>query len=140
MPGFVAGKIIQESVKLGMPMPPRIAVFGITYKADVPDTRNSKVVDLVRELQKFGAEVLVHDPLADPEEVVEEYGLRLSSQEYLIDCHVAVLAVLHSQYAEGGDWWPMVSSVLVSGTGLVADIPAMLDRDSVPEGVVLWRL
>uniref|UniRef100_UPI003D13D656 nucleotide sugar dehydrogenase n=1 Tax=Roseibium sp. TaxID=1936156 RepID=UPI003D13D656 len=140
MPAFVAGKIIQESVKLGQPMPPRIAVFGITYKADVPDTRNSKVVDLVRELQKFGAEVLVVDPLADPEEVFAEYGLRLCSQAELKDAHAAVLAVPHTVFTEDGNWWPVLSSVLAGGKGLVADIPALLDRDSVPGGVTLWRL
>ncbi len=140
MPSFVAGKIIQESVKLGLPMPPRIAVFGITYKADVPDTRNSKVVDLVRELQKFGADVQVHDPLADPEEVRREYGLDLVDRGDLDAVDAAVLAVPHAQFAEGGDYWPLVSSVLNDGKGLIADIPALLDREAVPAGVTLWRL
>lgn len=140
MPGFVAGKVIQESVKLGQPMPLKIAVLGITYKADVPDTRNSKVVDLIHELEKFGAEVLVHDPLADHDQVREEYGIDLSDLDQLQESHVVVLAVPHTQFLQGHDGWQMTTSVLKNSTGLVADIPAVLDRETVPDNVTLWRL
>jgi UDP-N-acetyl-D-galactosamine dehydrogenase len=140
MPAFVAGRIIQECVKLGLPMPPRVTVFGLTYKANVPDTRNSKVVDLVRELEKFGARMLVHDPLADPAEVFEEYGIGLSSLEQCAESDVAVLAVPHAQFCQDGDAWPTVTSVLNDGKGLVADVPALLDRTACPAGVSLWRL
>ncbi|WP_298962994.1 nucleotide sugar dehydrogenase [uncultured Roseibium sp.] len=140
MPGFVAGKVIQESVKLGQPMPLKIAVLGITYKADVPDTRNSKVVDLIHEFEKFGAEVLVHDPLADHDQVKEEYGINLSDLEQLRESHVVVLAVPHSQFLQGDGSWQMATSVLMNGSGLVADIPAVLDRETVPDNVTLWRL
>jgi len=140
MPAFVAGKIIQESVKLGLPMPPKVTVLGLTYKADVPDTRNSKIVDLIRELQKFGATVEVVDPLADPAQVAQEYGITLTPQDSLSGADVAVLAVPHKQFCRGSDGWRAVTSVLKGGQGLVADIPARLDRESVPVGIRLWRL
>jgi len=140
MPAFVAGKIIQESVRLGLPMPPRVTVFGMTYKADVPDTRNSKVVDLIRELEKFGAEVVVHDPLADPHQVSEEYGITLTPAEDLGAADVAVLAVPHKQFSRGDDGWQTLAGALKGKKGLVADIPAQLDRNCVPDGVRLWRL
>lgn len=140
MPAFVAGKIIQESVKLGLPMPPRVTVLGMTYKADVPDTRNSKVVDLIRELEQFGASVEVMDPLADPGQVAEEYGITLTPEDRLTAADVAVLAVPHRQFCQEGIGWSAVTDVLKNGQGLVADIPARLDRTHVPEGIRLWRL
>ncbi|GAB4576970.1 MAG: nucleotide sugar dehydrogenase [Roseibium sp.] len=140
MPAFVAGRIIQEGVKLGLPMPPRVAVLGLTYKANVPDTRNSKVVELVRELEKFGAQVVVHDPLADAADVAAEYGIKLSTLSQAAESDVAVLAVPHEQFCPNDDAWPTVTGVLKNGKGLVADIPAMLDRGACPNGVSLWRL
>ncbi|CTQ53727.1 UDP-N-acetyl-D-glucosamine 6-dehydrogenase [Roseibium album] len=140
MPAFVAGKIIQEGVKLGLPTPPKIAILGVTYKADVPDTRNSKVVDLVRELEKFGADVAVHDPLADPAEVKAEYGITLSNYETLFGANVVVLAVPHSYYLQGQNGWGKIGGILNNTIGLVADIPALLDRDNIPDGITLWRL
>jgi UDP-N-acetyl-D-galactosamine dehydrogenase len=140
MPGFVAGKIIQECVRLRLPSPPKITVLGITYKANVPDTRNSKVVDLIRELEKFGATVQVHDPLADPDEVAGEYGITLTPAAQFGEADVAVLAVPHSQFCQGGTGWQTLTGVLKHKKGLVADIPAALDRDTIPEGVRLWRL
>ncbi|WP_417683861.1 nucleotide sugar dehydrogenase [Roseibium sp.] len=140
MPAFIAGKIIQACVKLGRKMPPRIAVLGITYKANVPDTRNSKVVDLIRELEEFGAQVVIHDPLADPSEVQEEYGLSLSTLTQAKGADVVVLAVPHHAFFEGGDAWSFISSLKGDGRCLVADIPARLERNAVPDDLVLWRL
>lgn len=140
MPAFVAGKIVQESVRLGLRMPLRVAVLGLTYKADVPDTRNSKVVDLVRELEKFGARVQVLDPLADAGQVTEEYGITLSQSDDLEAADVAILAVPHAQFCQDGTGWQTVTRVLKDGKGLVADIPAVLDRSARPDGVSLWRL
>lgn len=140
MPGFVAGKIIQESVRLGLTASPQVTVLGITYKANVPDTRNSKVVDLIRELQNFGARVQVADPLADPSEVIDEYGITLTPLEALEPADVAVLAVPHTQFCEGASGWETVKGCLRDNKGLVADIPAQLDRGAVSEGVHLWRL
>jgi UDP-N-acetyl-D-galactosamine dehydrogenase len=140
MPAFIAGKIIQEGVKLGLPMPPRVTVFGITYKANVPDTRNSKVVDLIRELQKFGARVQVIDPLADPEQVSEEYGITLTASDDINPADIAVLAVPHAQFCQDGASWNTMAAALNGTQGLVADIPAHLDRATIPDGIQLWRL
>ncbi|MTH97217.1 nucleotide sugar dehydrogenase [Roseibium sp. RKSG952] len=140
MPGFIAGKIIQTCVKLGRTMPPKIAVLGITYKANVPDTRNSKVVDLVRELNEFGAEVLIHDPTADPDETYAEYGISLSGIAELAEADAVVLAVPHDSFFEQGDAWRLIEGLLGQDRCLVADIPARLDRNETPDNVMLWRL
>jgi len=140
MPAFIAGKIIQACVKLGRKMPPKIAVLGLTYKANVPDTRNSKVVDLVRELSGFGADVRVHDPLALEDEVKAEYGIRLSPLEDLAGSDAVILAVPHAVFFQDDDAWPAVLPLLGRGPALVADLPARLDRSRKPDAVTLWRL
>jgi len=140
MPAFIAGKIIQACVKLGHKMPLKIAVLGMTYKADVPDTRNSKVVDLVRELSDFGAEVKIHDPLALPDEVASEYGLELCDLEQLKGSHAVVLAVPHQAFLGDGDIWSALMPLLTAESPLVADLPACLDRSRKPDDVTLWRL
>ncbi|WP_417691569.1 nucleotide sugar dehydrogenase [Roseibium sp.] len=140
MPGFVAGKVIQACVKLGRPLPLKIGVLGITYKANVPDTRNSKVVDLIRELQEFGAEVLVHDPLAQSDEVHEEYGLSLSDLADIQGADAYVVAVPHQAYLAQEHGWGLIKQLSDGGRCLVADISASLPRETTPEHVTLWRL
>src|SRR5262249_25247104 len=80
----------------------RVLVLGITFKENCPDIRNSKVADVVRELQKFGAEVDVYDPWADRDHCMHEYGLKpirtLAARSY----DAAVLAVAHRQFRELG--------------------------------------
>ncbi len=106
----------------------------------MPDTRNSKVVDLIRELEKFGARVQVCDPLAHPDEVAAEYGITLTRKEELDAADVAVLAVPHSAFFQDETGWQVLKDVLKDQCGLVADIPALLDRSTCPEGIQLWRL
>ncbi len=140
MPKFVAGSIIQESVRLGHHMPPSISVLGLTYKANVPDTRNSKVVDLVRELEKFGAKVHLVDPLADPSETQTEYGLELCEIADLTPANVVVLAVPHDAFfIEDENHWNMIRR-LVKPNGLVADLAARLERSERPTDLTLWRM
>lgn len=115
----------------------RIAILGLTFKEDVPDIRNTRVIDIVREFNDFGLNVLVHDPLAEPAEVRHEYGLELVSLNQIEDCGLVVLAVSHKQYVDQG--WRLVSGLLEGGKGVVMDIKAKLDRHDKPDGIMLWR-
>jgi len=115
----------------------RVTVLGITFKENVPDIRNSKVVDLVRELQHFGMEVAIADCLADPEEVREEYGIELAAEFALVPADAVVLAVPHAAYMDSG--WPFVTGLLAGGSGIVMDLKARLDRAAQPPTVRLWR-
>ncbi|MDR3465408.1 MAG: nucleotide sugar dehydrogenase [Xanthobacteraceae bacterium] len=115
-----------------------VTVLGLTFKEDVPDTRNSKVVDIVRELQSFGLAVQVHDPLASADDARDEYGLELTALEALQPADAVVLAVAHSQYVAGG--WPLIERLLEGGKGLVLDVKLRLDPARVPAGIELWRL
>jgi UDP-N-acetyl-D-galactosamine dehydrogenase len=115
-----------------------VTVLGITFKENVPDTRNSKVADIVRELSASGVRVQVHDPLASAQEAKHEYGIDLLDRDALKPGDAVVLAVSHDEYTRGG--WPLICSLLRDGEGLVFDVKSMLDRASKPGGIELWRL
>ncbi|WP_448207977.1 nucleotide sugar dehydrogenase [Azospirillum sp. sgz302134] len=122
----------------GQSGPLRATVLGLTFKEDVPDIRNTRVVDIVAELRSFGVEVAVHDPLASADEVAHEYGLALTARADLPPADAVVLAVPHAAYRAEG--WGLVTSLLKDGRGLVMDVKGLLDRSRLPDGVDLWRL
>ena len=115
-----------------------VTVLGLTFKEDVSDTRNSRVVDIIRELKSFGIAVQVHDPLASPADAKHEYGLTITELDALRPADVVILAVAHSGYVEGG--WRLIERLLAGGSGLVFDIKMKLDRSRKPDGIELWRL
>jgi UDP-N-acetyl-D-galactosamine dehydrogenase len=114
-----------------------VTVLGVTFKENVPDIRNTRVVDIVRELEDFGIVVQLHDPEADADLLREDYGLTLKQLEAMEPADAIVVAVAHRKYLEGG--WAFVEGLAKPGA-FVADVPALLDRTAVPEGVTLWRL
>jgi UDP-N-acetyl-D-galactosamine dehydrogenase len=115
-----------------------VTVLGITFKEDVPDIRNSKVIDLVRELERFGVRVQVHDPLALADMTQDEYALALTALDALEPADAVILAVAHRDYLAEG--WPLLARLLKGGKGIVLDVKSRLDRGQKPEGVDLWRL
>jgi UDP-N-acetyl-D-galactosamine dehydrogenase len=115
-----------------------VTVLGLTFKENVPDIRNSKVIDVVRELVSFGFSVQVHDPIADAEEVKAEYGIKLVDREVLQPAGGVILAVPHSSYLSEG--WPFVTSLLHGQAGVVVDVKGKLERSAQPTGIDLWRL
>jgi UDP-N-acetyl-D-glucosamine/UDP-N-acetyl-D-galactosamine dehydrogenase len=117
---------------------PMVTILGITFKENVPDIRNSKVIDIARELQRVGARVQVTDPIASAEETVKEYGIKLMPLESLQPADALIFAVAHKDYVAGS--WPLVAKLLKKGQGIVLDVKAKLDRTRKPEGLDLWRL
>jgi UDP-N-acetyl-D-galactosamine dehydrogenase len=115
-----------------------VTVLGMTFKENVPDIRNSRVIDIVRELQTFGVAVQIADPLANPEAVMQEYAMTLTDVEALQPADAVILAVAHDRYTDGG--WPLIQRLLRDGAGLVLDVKLKLDRSSQPAGIELWRL
>lgn len=115
-----------------------VTILGITFKENVPDTRNSKVSDIVRELQASGVTVQVHDPIALAEETKHEYGIALMKMEALKPADAVIFAVAHEEYVAGG--WELVTRLLKDGQGIVLDVKSRLDRARLPQGIELWRL
>jgi UDP-N-acetyl-D-galactosamine dehydrogenase len=116
----------------------RILVLGLTFKENVPDLRNSKVVDIVAGLRDAGHEVIVHDPLADAEEALEHYGISMArSLDGLGKADAVVGAVCHSVYAS---FTAATFDKLLKPQGLVADVKAMWRRLQLPAGLRRWEL
>jgi UDP-N-acetyl-D-galactosamine dehydrogenase len=115
-----------------------VTVLGLTFKEDVPDIRNSRVIDIVRELEKFGIRTQVNDPLASAEETKREYDIALTTMEALMPADAVILAVSHKTYVDEG--WPLILSLLKGGSGSVIDVKSRLDRGGKPDGIDLWRL
>ena len=115
-----------------------VTVLGMTFKEDVPDIRNSRVIDIVRELERFGLRVQVHDPLALPDDAFHEYGVTLAKMDELKPADAVILAVAHQDYVDGG--WPLMERLLKNRNGTVLDVKSRLDRGANPKGIDLWRL
>ncbi len=115
-----------------------VAILGITFKENVPDIRNSKVVNILNELRSFGVDVHIADPLAKPSECEHEYGITLKPMADLPQADAVILAVGHDQYKKGG--WQLLLERLKGGKGLVMDLKAVLDRGQRPPNVRLWRM
>ena len=116
----------------------RVVFLGLTFKENVPDIRNTRVIDMIREFEEFGLDVVVHDPNADPSEVEAEFGLRLATLDDIAGGAIVVLAVPHREYLEAG--WPLVTKLLDrTDRGVVMDLKAKLDRRDCPDRVHLWR-
>ena len=115
-----------------------VTVLGLTFKENVPDLRNTRVIDIVHALHDFGVEVQVHDPLVDPQEAHEEYGVRVVEGDQLKPADAVVLAVAHNQFLDEG--WELPKALLKEGRGIVIDVKGRMPRQNVPTGMSLWRL
>jgi UDP-N-acetyl-D-glucosamine/UDP-N-acetyl-D-galactosamine dehydrogenase len=136
---YVAQQTVKRMIQSGLPVNGGVVtVLGLTFKEDVPDLRNTRVVDIIAELQDYGVTVQVCDPCAHPAEAEEEYGIHLLSPGAVKPAQAVILAVPHRQYLEAG--WGSVTAHLADGRGVVVDVKARLERTARPDGIVLWRL
>ncbi|MBL6928376.1 MAG: nucleotide sugar dehydrogenase [Rhodospirillales bacterium] len=115
-----------------------ILVLGLTFKEDVPDLRNSRVIDIVNRLKELGYGVQVHDPLADPVEAKELYGVELLENLGQANGYTCVIgAVAHRAYR---DFTPASLTKLLAPGGLVADVKGIWRKLELPDGVQRWEL
>lgn len=137
---FVAEQTMKRLSELNRPINDlKVAVLGLTFKENVPDLRNSKVPDIIHELKDYGVQVLVHDPIAESEEAVEEYGIRLSNWDDLKQVDGIILAVAHRAYAEM-DIQKLLKPLRNQRGGVVIDVKCLLDRAKLPQSLKYWRL
>ena len=117
----------------------RVAILGITFKEDVPDLRNTKVVDIICELQDYGVDVVVSDPLADPEEAREYYGVDLQPLDRIRDLDAVILAVMHRVYLDEG--LEGITGRCADANALVIDVKGCFSPAEARKlGVTYWRL
>ena len=136
---FVASKIVKliSQARLSISRT-RIIVFGVTFKEDCADVRNSQVFTLIKELEGYGFKVSAVDPLADVDAVVEESGLALSSVKTADIAPVVVLAVPHQAFLEKGFKW---LNGFIEKPGLLIDVKSVFRRDAAQiDDLTYWGL
>jgi UDP-N-acetyl-D-glucosamine/UDP-N-acetyl-D-galactosamine dehydrogenase len=140
MGGFIALQTVKELINAGRPVKDSVvSVLGFTFKENVPDIRNTRVIDIVRDLLQYKIKVQIFDPMADATEIENEYKIQLAqSEDQLEPAHALVLAVPHQYFLDKE--WSYFVNLLKNQVGSVIDVKAKLNRDMIPEGVSLWRL
>ncbi|KPK52717.1 MAG: GDP-mannose dehydrogenase [Acidithiobacillales bacterium SM23_46] len=136
---FIAEQTVKELIRGGNPVKGANAiVLGLTFKEDVPDLRNSRVIDVINELKAYGMEVFVHDPVSDPAEARHEYDIDLVSWEQLPKADALIAAVAHTQYLQ----MPIreLASKLTPN-GCFVDVKSKFDSTALrAAGTCVWRL
>jgi UDP-N-acetyl-D-glucosamine/UDP-N-acetyl-D-galactosamine dehydrogenase len=136
---FIAQRTVKEMIKAGHPIKGcTVTVLGLTFKENCPDLRNSKVIDIIRELQDYGINVQVTDPNADPAEATHEYGVTLTPFNKLKKANAVILAVAHKEYAK---LQPRDLLKLMGKKPVLADVKGLYDQDEMRKaGMLVWRL
>jgi len=136
---YVAEQTVKQMIQAGFPVKgSHVVVLGLTFKENCPDLRNSKVIDVIHELESYGVTVHVHDPVALPEEAKHEYGVDLIPWEHLPKANAIVAAVAHTQFRER----PVDDYVAKLSTGgLFVDVKCQADAAALQSrGLQVWRL
>jgi UDP-N-acetyl-D-galactosamine dehydrogenase len=136
---FVAEQTVKHLIQAGFSVKgAHVNVLGLTFKEDCPDLRNSRVIDIIRELESYGVTVHVHDPLADPGEAVHEYGVALEAWDELPRANAIVAAVAHQAFKAR----PIEDYLAkLTAGGLLADVKGQHDAEALRgRGIQVWRL
>lgn len=139
MAKYVAEQTIKQIIKAGFNVRgARVNVLGLTFKENCPDLRNSKVIDVIRELEDYGIEIHVCDPVTDPEEALHEYGVTLKSWENLPRAEAMIVAVSHVNFLTRTI--PDMLSKIVDN-GCFIDVKSKFNQAALQNaGLHVWRL
>ena len=136
---YVAESCVKNLIAADKPVKgARVAILGFTFKENCPDTRNSRVIDIVHELGEYGITPLIADPVADAEEAKRIYGLRFDGMEAVHDMDAVILAVAHDAFR---GFTPESMAGLFRGEKLLLDVKGLLDKNEFEAaGYRYWRL
>ena len=113
-----------------------ITILGVTFKENIPDIRNTKVLDIIVALKDYPLEIQIHDPHAD-NDFERQHNLKLTELADLKKSDVIILAVPHRNFIEQG--WRLVSKLANTNGSIVFDIKSILNRKQKPKGIELYR-
>lgn len=136
---YVAEQTVKQMIAAGSSIKgAKVVVLGLTFKENCPDLRNSKVIDVIRELRSYGCEVCVHDPVAASSEAVHEYGVELVEWEQLPVAEAMVAAVAHREYLD----MPLAELLgKLRPGGVFSDVKSSYDPAALAAaGATVWRL
>ena len=135
---FVAQCTLKMLARAGLSLTyARIGVLGLTFKENVPDLRNTKVPDILKEFRQFGIEPLVHCAMSDPAEALRAYGVRLQDWSEMTELDALILAVPHAQYMERGA--AEIANCVHEG-GVIVDVKSRLDPATLRRDLRYWSL
>ena len=137
---FVAEQTMKLLSQLSRPANEmKVGVLGLTFKENVPDLRNSKVPDIIRELHEYGVTVLVHDPIAESEEAMAEYGIHLVGWNEMKDLDGLIVAVAHKKFSDSG-LMDLLTPLRTQKQGVLIDVKSIFDPAQIPASLKYWRL
>jgi UDP-N-acetyl-D-galactosamine dehydrogenase len=136
---YIAEQTIKQMSNAGVPIKgSNVIVLGLTFKENCPDLRNSKVIDVIRELDSYGVNVIVHDPIAEPGEAMHEYNVKLIPWDNLPQSQVIIAAVAHQAYKD--ITLPELLTKL-QPNGIFMDIKCQYETAELEaRGIKAWRL
>lgn len=136
---YIAQQAVREMILAGHNvLDARVTVLGLTFKEDCPDLRNSRVIDIIRELEGYGVQLQISDPMADEKEARHEYGVALTPLDRLLPASAVIVAVAHQAYR---GMTPDQLAALTLGRPVVLDVKGIFDRQALADaGIRLWRL
>jgi len=136
---YIAENVIKNLIRADVPVKhARVGILGFTFKENCPDTRNTKVIDIVKELKEYGIDAVVSDPVADAEEARRLYGIEFADMDALESLDGLVLAVAHDEFKSIPK---NIFDGMFKGKKVLIDIKGILNRTEYEEsGYLYWRL
>ena len=144
MGSFIADKTLEKLVITGKkPIDAKVVIMGMTFKEHTPDTRNSKVIDIIERLRYFNIEPLIVDPWADAKETMEHYGIQLNAIEEISEADALIFTVAHEEFLnlspENID--SLFKPSLPKHERIIIDVKSILDKETFTDlGYTFWRL
>ncbi len=143
MGAYIADAAIKKMVEAGQaPKTSKVVILGLTFKENCPDIRNSKVIDIIKELNDYGIEPIVVDPWASKEEVTQEYGIELATLEDITDADCVIAAVAHNEFKSmRTDGISRLYKKEKNATKVLVDVKGIFDTNALTKaGIEWWRL
>jgi len=140
---YVAECLVKNLIKVDIPVKQaKVAILGFTFKENCPDTRNTRVIDIVNELAEYGITPIISDPVADTNEAKHEYGLELDSMESIRDVDALVIAVAHDEFTElTMEKLDSFYKDVPNSQKVLIDVKGLFDRREYEKvGYIYWRL
>ena len=139
---YVAENVVKNLIRADVPVKTaKVAVLGFTFKENCPDTRNTKVIDIVKELQEYGIDPVIADETADREEARQLYGVELADRSAVKDVDALVIAVAHREFSalDKADIDACFKSA--NEKKVLVDVKGILDKKTYQDGgYIYWRL
>jgi UDP-N-acetyl-D-galactosamine dehydrogenase len=140
MTSFIAEKVIKMMIQNDVKIKDaKVLILGLTFKENCPDLRNSKVVNLIRDLEEFGVNVIVSDPIADPDEAKQAYGIELEKLENINNVEAIICAVKHDAYTNLN--LDELDKITIDAKKVVlVDLKGCFDKNAISKRYISWRL